>query len=244
MTDEIKDYTDLVCHSVSEITLPSFNHLVTGHVMRSMEGGQVLQLNENECTHSDEQRALTGTWVLDDVRKFIEKGYSVLEIYEVWKYQVVNGLFREYIDEYLKIKQQATGWPLGCDSTEEKQKYIQQYLEKEGVKLNPDKIAKNSGLRQVGKAVITSFWGKLGQRENQSKTTIVNDPAQFFSLLTNPTINVNTVQTINENTLVVNWEHKEDVYDPVPTVNVCLAAKTHSSLIGNIKRMYMTRYQL
>ncbi|KAK9720169.1 hypothetical protein QE152_g22256 [Popillia japonica] len=184
------------------------------------------QLNQNECTHSDEQRALTGTWVIDEVRKSIEKGYSVLEIYEVWKYHVVNGLFREYIDEYLKIKQQATGWPLGCDSTEEKQKYIQQYLEKEGVKLNPDKIAKNPGLRQVGKAVITSFWGKLGQRENQSKTTIVNEPAQFFSLLTNPTINVNTVQTINENTLVVNWEHKEEVYDPLPTVNVCLAAYT------------------
>ncbi|KAK9709969.1 hypothetical protein QE152_g26315 [Popillia japonica] len=143
------------------------------------------QLNQNECKHSDEQRALTGTWVIDEVRKSIEKGYSVLKIYE------------------------ATGWSLACDSAEGKQRYIQQYLEKEGVKLNPDKIAKNPGLRQVGKAVITSFWGKLGQRENQSKTTIVNEPAQFFALLTNPTINVNTVQTINENTLVVNWEHKE-----------------------------------
>ncbi|KAK9685268.1 Endonuclease-reverse transcriptase [Popillia japonica] len=174
------------------------------------------QLNQNECTHSDEQRAVTDTWVIDEVRKSIEKGYSVLEIYEVWKYQVVT--------------------------------------EKEGVKLNPDKIAKNPGLRQVGKAVITSFWSKLGQRENQSKTTIVNEPAQFFSLLINPTINVNTVQTINENTLnepaqffsllinptinvntvqtinentlVVNWQHNEEVYEPLPTVNICLAAYT------------------
>ncbi|KAK9745787.1 hypothetical protein QE152_g6621 [Popillia japonica] len=221
MTDEIKAYREN--HELLRNTpLNSRDAFYGGRTGASKMYHTVV---EDEKIN-DEQRALTGTWVIDEVRKSIEKGYSVLEIYEVWKYHVVNGLFKEYIDEYLKIKQQATGWPLGCDSTEEKQKYIQQYLEKEGVKLNPDKIAKNPGLRQVGKAVITSFWGKLGQRENQSKTTIVNEPAQFFSLLTNPTINVNTVQTINENTLVVNWEHKEEVYDPLPTVNVCLAAYT------------------
>lgn len=46
--------------------------------------------------------------------------------------------------------------------------------------LTPDKIAKNSELRQVGKAVKTRFWDKLEQRENQSKTTIVNVPAGYY----------------------------------------------------------------
>ncbi|KAK9686004.1 hypothetical protein QE152_g37525 [Popillia japonica] len=90
-----------------------------------------------------------------------------------------------------------------------------QYLEKEGIQLNPDKIEKNPGLRQVGKAVITSFWGKLGQRENQAKTTIVNEPTQFYGLMTKPGINAHTVQIINDSTLVVNWEHKEKLGERV-----------------------------
>ncbi|KAK9729441.1 hypothetical protein QE152_g15961 [Popillia japonica] len=183
-------------------------------------------MNQGECTQSAEQRALVGTWLIGEVRTAIEKGYSMLEIYE------------------------ASGWPTGCDSADDKEKYIQQYLEKEGIQLNPNKIEKNPGLRQVGKAVITSFWGKLGQRENQAQTTIVNEPTitsfwgklgqrenqaqttivneptQFFVMLNNPGINLNTVQIINDSTLVVNWEHKEKVYHPLPTANVCLAAYT------------------
>jgi ferredoxin len=33
-----------------------------------------------ECEHTeDEERALTGTWVIDDVRLGVEKGYRILE---------------------------------------------------------------------------------------------------------------------------------------------------------------------
>jgi len=35
-----------------------------------------------ECTHTeDEDRAFTGTWVMDEVRLAVEKGYRILEIY-------------------------------------------------------------------------------------------------------------------------------------------------------------------
>ena len=44
---------------------------------------------ENECPHStDAERALTGTWVMDEVRLAVQKGYKVLEIFEVYEYDV------------------------------------------------------------------------------------------------------------------------------------------------------------
>ncbi|KAK9708059.1 hypothetical protein QE152_g27444 [Popillia japonica] len=86
-------------------------------------------MNQNGCRHSDEQRALVGTWVRNEVRKALEKGYRLLDIYEVWEYKVVNGLFKDYINEYLKIKQQSSGWPTGCDSAEEKERLKYQLLE-------------------------------------------------------------------------------------------------------------------
>ncbi|KAJ8909911.1 hypothetical protein NQ315_014918 [Exocentrus adspersus] len=107
---------------------------------------------------------------------------------------------------------------------EEKDKYIEEFLEKEDVRLEFNEIVENPGLRSLAKLILNSFWGKLGQRENQPKTKIIRSPEEFFGMLTNPSIYVNAVLPINEDTLVVNWEHKEETYDPLATVNVVLAA--------------------
>ena len=38
--------------------------------------------NTGECCHKiHEERDLTGTWVIDDVRLAVQKGYRILEIY-------------------------------------------------------------------------------------------------------------------------------------------------------------------
>jgi ATP sulfurylase len=39
---------------------------------------------QKPCQHSDEERSLTGTWVRDELKKALEKGYVVQRIYEVW----------------------------------------------------------------------------------------------------------------------------------------------------------------
>lgn len=70
-----------------------------------------------------------------------------------------EGLFAYYISTFLKLKQQGSGYPIDCKSSKEKEKFIKEYFEKQGVKLNPEEIELNPGLRQVGKSVITSFWG-------------------------------------------------------------------------------------
>ena len=66
--------------------------------------------SSEECIHTrDEDRALTGTWVMDEVRLTIEKGYRILEIYEVYenlvtKYNPETGegeLFVAYVNTFL-----------------------------------------------------------------------------------------------------------------------------------------------
>ena len=44
-----------------------------------------------ECTHTeDENRAFTGTWVIDEVRLAVQKGNGILEIHAVYEYQVTQ----------------------------------------------------------------------------------------------------------------------------------------------------------
>ena len=47
----------------------------------------VLTSNTGECCHkTDEQRDLNGTWVTDEVRLAVQKGYRILEVYELYEY--------------------------------------------------------------------------------------------------------------------------------------------------------------
>ena len=77
-------------------------------------------LNQHPCTHSDEGRVILGTWCHVELMKAIEKGYEVLKIHEVWHWeQITDELFKDYVDTFLKIKQEASGYPRLCDGRTE-----------------------------------------------------------------------------------------------------------------------------
>ena len=117
-------------------------------------------LNQNPCTHTDEERAILSTWCHVELMKAIEKGYEVLEIHEVWHWEETsNELFSGYVNTFLKLKQEASGYPKHCVTDEQKQRYIDEYYEHEGVRLDPNKIRYNSGLRWVAKLMLNSLWG-------------------------------------------------------------------------------------
>jgi hypothetical protein len=90
------------------------------------------QAYRNEkCQHTKQERAITGTWATNEIQKALEKGYQILEIYEVEHFEKRSKeLFKEYINKFYKIKAEASGCP--CKSKEpcppdcpEKLKYIQ-----------------------------------------------------------------------------------------------------------------------
>ena len=117
-------------------------------------------LNQNQCIHLDEERAMLGTWCHVELMKAIEKGYEVLEIHEVWHWeQITDELFKDYVDTFLKIKQEASGYPKHCVTDEQKQRYIDEYYEHEGIRLDPSKIEYNPGLRALAKLALNSLWG-------------------------------------------------------------------------------------
>ncbi|XP_054259940.1 uncharacterized protein LOC128984630 [Macrosteles quadrilineatus] len=187
---------------------------------------------QGEFNHDSDNRALVGTWTMDEIRKAVEKGYIVLDMYELWEYQVAtyeNGaLFTDFINKFLKMKQKASGYPEWCKTEEDKNKYIAEYLGHEGIKLEKDKIVKNGGLRSLAKLMLNSFWGKFGQRENQTKATIVRDPKTLFQMFSSPEIKVNRLQIVNDEVVVVSWEYLMEVGEPLSNINVCIAAYTTS----------------
>ena len=112
------------------------------------------------CTHTDAERMLRGTWCTPEIEKAIEKGYQIIKINEVWNFpesQRKTGLFAEYVKKWLKTKQEASGWPSWCVNIEQKRQYIQEYQEREGIRLDISKIAKNPGRKATAKLMLNRY---------------------------------------------------------------------------------------
>ena len=51
----------------------------------------VLNSNTGECSHTtDEVTATTATWVPDEFRLAVQKGYRILEVHDVYEYNVTR----------------------------------------------------------------------------------------------------------------------------------------------------------
>ena len=112
------------------------------------------------CTHTDAQRMLRGTWCTPEIIKAIEKGYTLIKIYEVWNFpprQQKTGLFRDYVDKWLRLKQESAGWPSWCETLEQKREYILRYQEREGIRLDISQIAKNPGRKATAKLMLNRY---------------------------------------------------------------------------------------
>ena len=146
---------------------------------------------------SDEDRAIIGTWCTPEIQLAVSKGYSILKVYEVYhfeestQYDKATGqgdLFADYVNMFLKIKQQASGFPSDCVTECQKQEYIRLYKENKGIDLEYSQIKKNPALRSIAKLSLNSFWGKWDQRLGlpQKRFFHETEAESFFQILSDP----------------------------------------------------------
>ena len=181
-----------------------------------------------ECVHTDEQRALTGTWCTPELSKAVDLGYDILYIYEVWHFdETCEGLFKDYVNTWLKIKQEASGWPswVGEDETK-RQQYLREYFKHEGIQLEYANIKKNPGLRTLAKMMLNSMWGKFGQRLNKTQVQTFDDPQAFHRFLDTSTLDVRHVSVINDQLVEVHYQYQDEDIPVSPNLNIFVACFT------------------
>jgi hypothetical protein len=125
-------------------------------------------MNQSDCTHSDEERCIVGTWVTDELRKAEEMGYGLVETFEFWEYNVMRydkatnsgGLFAQYVNMFLKLKEESSGYPSWVRTEEDQEKNIADYLRIQGISLDKLSISKSARQRTLEKLKLNPMWGK------------------------------------------------------------------------------------
>lgn len=187
------------------------------------------------CEHNVDERMLDGTWVTVEVVKAKELGYKVIETFEVWHFENTvqydpnsdnKGIFGAYIDAFLKIKQECSGWPEGVETEAQKQAYIDDYFDHEKIRLDPSKIRHNPGLRTVAKLCLNTLWGRFAMRDNLPKTEFLNSPARLFELMESDAIELEDVNFYDDNFAEVSYKYNDSFVRANSTTNVVIAACT------------------
>ncbi|XP_040190087.1 uncharacterized protein LOC120921636 [Rana temporaria] len=179
------------------------------------------------CTHSDEERSLTGTWCTVELKLAVEKGYKIVQIYEVWHFpDTTEDLFAPYVKQHLRYKQEASGYPSGCTDDAKKKEFIDSFYKREDVQLCAEDIKVNPSKRQISKLFLNSLWGKFGQRTDLPHTSIVTDPDEHFRLMFSPCVEISEVNIINDETTIVNWKHAKGHHKANKNTNIFIACFT------------------
>jgi len=94
-----------------------------------------------------------------------KKVYRILEIHEVYEYAVTEydvstgegGLFLEYIDTFLKLKSEASGYRSWVRTPADEDRYIEEFRQSEGIRLDKDSIRHNAYKRRHAKFCLNSM---------------------------------------------------------------------------------------
>jgi hypothetical protein len=172
-----------------------------------------------ECTHdSVRERAILVTWVLDEVRLAVQKGYRVIEVYEVYEYVITQydkqtgegGLFVQYINTFLKLKAESSGYPSWVRAPEDEDSYIRRFYESEGIRLDKNAICTNAAKRALAKLCLISMWGKLTERNNRTQSRMISDPHELYRFLVTPGIEVTSLMFASDEVVWVSWRFTDE----------------------------------
>ena len=180
--------------------------------------------HKGNCTCPPHSRALIHTWCTTELTLTINTGYVILEIYEVlyWPSNEEidgstgrGGLFTEYINMFLRIKTQASGYPNNICTLKQRQEYVEEYSSKEGVLLDPKLIEHNPRLCSIAKLALNSFYGKFGQHSNMSKMV-------YF--LTDQTKIINDFHILDTGIVAMEYVHSKEFQGPDCKTNIIIAS--------------------
>jgi len=227
-----------------DLFLPVLPYKCNGKLMFPLCRTCVELESKEICQHNNpEDRQLTSEWCAPELKLAImEKGYTLVRVHEVYQYPGTmkydpesgkDGLLSAYVRRFMALKIQASGWPEGCNTPKQQEKYMTDVQKFDGIIVDPTKVTKNPALRTLSKLILNSFWGKFGEKTLRPKTQLIYDYADLMKLVADPTKEVNSFIDLEEGCLHVSYKPVADSEESLPTSSLLHAAWT--TCLGRLK---------
>ncbi len=189
--------------------------------------------SQDPCQCSDKARSLMHTWTTCEIEVALDAGYEIVHIFEVLHWVEteeidpatgLGGLFTEYINTFLRLKAEASGYPAHAETPAQRVDYVESFLRHEGVAMNAACIRKNPGLRSIAKLALNSFYGKFGQRTNMRKCAFLRTAKDIYRFLTDYSKIIKDFHVLNGQLVCMEYTAGEEFVEVDGKTNVAVAA--------------------
>jgi DNA polymerase type B, organellar and viral len=155
----------------------------------------VREKSNSLCNHSDEERALSGTWTTNTIHYAIQCGYTLMSIKQIEHYQssadAENNPFHAFIKRCMEKKKEA-------------------------------QIQNNSSARSLAKLVANAFWGKLATNADRPRLAFVKTDEELLALASDSSIRI--YDMVDLGTLLrVTYRTKDDFIKTPPYTSLISA---------------------
>ena len=90
-----------------------------------------------------------------------------------------------------------SGLPNWCKTEQDVDKYLHDYYENEGIRLDREKIVRNEGLRSIAKLLLNSMWGRYCLQTNKTQYKMIHHPKDLYEMLLNDQFIINDIHTLS-----------------------------------------------
>lgn len=233
-TDVSKYFGLIYCKVIppTNLYIPVLPYHLNGKLLFPLCGACALEKLQR-CDHSDEERALEGTWVSLELNEALKRGYRIIRIYEIWHWNQVEqydpvtktgGLFTDYFNTFLTIKVEASGYPHWVKTEEDKQKYIDDYYKHEGIKLNKDNIEVNPGLKALSKLLLNSQWGRYAMKTHRTQSKFITNLKELYSWFDNAQYEIQDLTFPTDTVCMLYYKDAKEMHWGNNQTNVVIAA--------------------
>nr|CAD2195566.1 unnamed protein product [Meloidogyne enterolobii] len=133
----------------------------------------------------------------------------------------------------MRLKIEASGWPSSVLAPENpkleqklKMEFINRNQKEYGIKLDPEKISRNEGMRYLAKTCNNSMWGRWALRCNLTQDCITSSPVKLHTILNDPKLEVGAVEMLTPDLFAVPFRNKREFVRPHEKYNIALALIT------------------
>lgn len=114
------------------------------------------------CRHAEHERSFVASFTHFELNLALARGYKVMDVYEVWHWpegQWVsdaqnNGLFSDYMSEFLRMKIESSGWPDTVTDEALRAEYVEKCFRDNGIRISEDAVALNPSKRYISKLLV------------------------------------------------------------------------------------------
>ena len=110
-----------------------------------------------------------------------------------------------------------------------------------GIELKPEDLKPNPGLRYISKLCLNSLWGKFGQDAKPQHKCYINEPKEYYKLLTNKNIVITDRKFLDVKKVQLQARQNEAgqvLFTPDTVVYITYNDKQHSIPLSNKTNIY------